>query len=512
MKRNAFSGLVALAVVFGTALICETTALAQGGVEIWNRRYPDSSPYPGSGQDDAVKVMYVNGDVIVAGTRTSSTTSYFQVVKYQTTGHNGSAYSGFWPATSKVGIQRTVLAAAATRNDGSDARVFLAGLVPSGPTLTARTVQVVAFDSATLNPAWNAALTTGMTTSETVPVAIAADDHRVAVTYATRLDGSSGINISLVVLDSGDGTIIYGPATFSSLGNQADMPVAVAIDPHSSASSGQVYVAGTYPSSAAGHGLDYIALSYNTMGTSLLPTWATAVGDVNHDSSAVGIAVNAKLGHVYLTGTSRLVSSLSPTADYLTVALNTSDGAESWREYYDGPDQGEDFATAIAAQASPMPEEQASTGQVVYVTGYSRNAAGNNDMLTIRYSDPPNTPAEDWVGRFDRGIGTDDMGLALATAVHGPPFDVYVTGVSRNASGYWDFVSFRYNENIPSPGSPKLPAWNPVVVSGVTAGDSVSAAITWVHNLSGSNTVYVTGQSFGGSTGNDMYTIRADGP
>ncbi len=92
-----------------------------------------------------------------------------------------------------------------------------------------------------------------------------------------------------------------------------------------------------------------------------------------------------------------------------------------------------------------------------------------------------------------------------------------MTGVSQNSSGTWDYVSFRYDQAIPDPGQQKLPAWDPVVISGLPSGDSVSASIVHVPGIGVApyyypNSVFVTGRGFNGSTGNDMFTIRADGP
>lgn len=400
------------------------TAMAQGGVEVWRRTFPDASPFPGNVQDEAVKSLYVNGTIVVAGTRTIGTTSYFQVVKYNTDGTNGASYSDRWPTTSKTGIQRKVLAAAATVGGNQIPKVFLAGLVPSGPSLSNRTVQIVAFDGDTLDLAWTKQLETGMSTSETVPVAIAADNVRVAVTYATRInDDNSGINITTVVLDQDDGGVVYGPTTFSSPGNQTDLPVGIVFDPHSQLpTNSRVYVAGTWPSPMDGHGLDYTVMGYDFTSTSLLPVWAKSKGDVNHNSTAMAIGANAKNKSVCVTGSSSAFAGITANSDYFTVRLDSETGDEGWRAYYDGPAQSYDVPTAIALQWPGFTGEDVDINYV-YVTGHSRNAAGNDDILTLRYWDQVIQYEQDWEGRYDRGVGGFDQGTSVVTHIN-PPAEV----------------------------------------------------------------------------------------
>ncbi len=521
MKWKALKSLAILAVLFGTTPACETAAVAQGGVEIWNRRFPDPSTTPGNYEDTPVASMFVNADqsLLVAGTRTIGPTSYFQIVKYNADGSGALLGSVRWPLTSAKGIARKAVAASLTRFPAttSTPRVFVAGLVPNNPTpLSTVQVHVVAFNAVTLSstPDWAIALNTGIPVGETLPVSVFADgNERVAVTYGARvLSGST--KITTVVLSQTNGAILWGPTTFNLAVHENDLPVGVAFDTHSD-NNNRLYVAGTYPSLVSGQGLAYIALGYDLSD----PThnWVTPIGLADHDLVATAMTTNGKNQSVFITGVSRLLTSFVPTGDYVTVRLDAESGAEGWRASYFGPlpFDGVDVPNAIAAQNVAFTEEEDGLSNYVYVTGYSANAAGNDDMVTIRYHDLATSYTQDWVGRFDRGVNGDDIGIALSTH-HLPPTEVFVTGASKNSSGNWDYVSFRYDDVVPATGF-KDPSWNPVVFSGLTTGDDLPAAITHVLGIGLPpnflpTTVFVTGKSLGIGTGNDMYTIRADGP
>ncbi len=84
----------------------------------------------------------------------------------------------------------------------------------------------------------------------------------------------------------------------------------------------------------------------------------------------------------------------------------------------------------------------------VYVTGYSRNRNGDNDMVIWRYNKE---------GKLDKSFGDggivvdnnaaggkgDDEGISIYVDKKGR---VYVTGYSRNRNGDYDMVIWRYNE------------------------------------------------------------------
>ena len=76
-------------------------------------------------------------------------------------------------------------------------------------------------------------------------------------------------------------------------------------------------------------------------------------------------------GNVVVTG----CSNNGGNWDYLTIKYDGASGTELWRAVADGAAHADDFAAAMAVDAS---------GDVV-VTGYSTNASGNTDYLTIKY-------------------------------------------------------------------------------------------------------------------------------
>ena len=63
------------------------------------------------------------------------------------------------------------------------------------------------------------------------------------------------------------------------------------------------------------------------------------------------------------------------SADYATIKYSSA-GVPLWTNRYNGPGNGDDYATAVAVDGSNN----------VIVTGYSTGSAGDLDYATIKYS------------------------------------------------------------------------------------------------------------------------------
>lgn len=162
---------------------------------------------------------------------------------------------------------------------------------------------------------------------------------------------------------------------------------------------------------------DYATVKYDQSG---VQEWVTRYnGPANGDDYASAIAVDAK-ENLYVTGRSGVGPSLY---DYATIKYDPS-GQEEWVARYDGPGSGDDRASDLCVDA---------VGNA-YVTGGS----GGN-YATIKYD--PNGELE-WVARYVGGNGFD-AGAALAVDQNG---NVCVTGSSRGSgTGIFDFVTIKYD-------------------------------------------------------------------
>jgi uncharacterized delta-60 repeat protein len=253
---------------------------------------------------------------------------------------------------------------------------------------------------------------------------------------------------------------------YSGPGNDLDFGNSIAVD-----ASGNVYVTGA--SFGSGTGFDYATVKYDSAGQQ---QWVARYnGPGNADDEAYGIAVDAS-GNVYVTGS----SAGSGTAnDYATIKYNAS-GQEEWVARYDGPTSSNDYANAIAIDASGN----------VYVTGFSDDSGF--DYATVKYD---NSGQEQWVGRYNGPAHDDDEARAIAVDGSG---NVYVAGYSVGSGTQEDYATIKYD---PAGTEEWVARYN-----GQANFNDDAHAIA----VDSSGNVYVTGWSVGLGTGFDYATVKYD--
>jgi len=189
-------------------------------------------------------------------------------------------------------------------------------------------------------------------------------------------------------------------------------------------------------------------------------------GPENSDDYAKAMAVDAS-GNVYVTGYSRSSSHY----DYVTTKYNPA-GIEQWVARYNGPGDYQDTPKAIAVD---------SFGNV-YVTGYSYGEGTSSDYATIKYN---SDGAEQWIARYDNPDSGNDIVYDMALDDFG---NVYVTGESDNNDSRLNYTTIKYNKD-----GRRL--WTATYNGPGNYNDS-ARAIT----LDALGNVYVTGYSYGGAT------------
>jgi hypothetical protein len=193
-------------------------------------------------------------------------------------------------------------------------------------------------------------------------------------------------------------------------GDDTDIAQAVAVD-----GSGNVIVSGLSGNGPPNYDSDYYTVKYAATNGALL--WERRYnGPTNGDDYATAIAVDMN-GNVFVTGSS-VGTNPKLVPDFYTAKYAAADGAVLWEKRYDGPAHKEDFAKAVAVDAR---------GDIV-VTGYSTAADGFSDYLTIKYAGT--NGAVLWEQRYN---GPSDNDYAEAVAVDGKG-NVVVTGTSRNTT------------------------------------------------------------------------------
>jgi hypothetical protein len=202
--------------------------------------------------------------------------------------------------------------------------------------------------------------------------------------------------------------------------------------------------------------------------------------DYSHGTDVANALAVDGSGNVYVTG---YVTPFGPEPlpDYATVKYYP-DGAVAWVKTYNGTDNNEDKAQAIATHG---PGD-------VYVTGWSVNAGTSYDYITIKYNAATGDTA--WLRKYNNStVNLNDE--ATAMAVDGPG-NVYVTGYSYGDSTDHDYATVKYdalgNE-----------MWVRRYNSPANGADYANAIA-----VDDSGNVYVTGNSYGGASDYDYATIK----
>ena len=297
------------------------------------------------------------------------------------------------------------------------------------------------------------------------------------VAYAIAIDGSG--NVYVTGSSRGTGTALdYATVKYNSSGtrqwvsryngpaNMDDIAYSIAVD-----CAGNVYVTGG--STGAGSGFDYATVKYNSSGTQ---QWASRYnGPANSNDTAYSVAVDC-CGNVYVTGGA---TGLGSGSNYATVKYSSS-GWQQWVSTYNGPANSDDVAYALAIDGV----------ENVYVTGASFGSGSGYDYATLKYD---SSGSEQWASRYNGPANSHDIAYALVVDISGA---VYVTGGSTGSGTAFDHLTIKYD---PNGGQLWASRYN-----GPDSGNDMANSLA----IDGSGNVYVTGSSFGWSSGLDFATVK----
>ena len=262
-------------------------------------------------------------------------------------------------------------------------------------------------------------------------------------------------------------------------------------------------------------------------------------GPAGSSDGATALGVSLDGASVFVSGYS---FSSNGSYDYATVAYDAESGARRWVARYNGPGNGNDFASAL--RVSP-------DGASVFVSGYSFSSNGSYDYATVAYD--AESGARRWVARYNGPSEGDDVAYALAVSPNGR--NLFVTGYSSRSNCSFDYATVAYDAasgarrwvaryNGPGNGDDVAyalavsPDGARVLVSGYSSGsngtddfatvayDAASGARLWVARYNGPGnvddvvtavdvapngaSVFVTGYSSGSGGSFDYATVAYD--
>ena len=258
--------------------------------------------------------------------------------------------------------------------------------------------------------------------------------------------------------------------------NGDDRARSIAVSP----TGGTVYVTGQSDGGTATSS-DYATVAYDAAtGAQLWVQRYNGPGSGSDGASSVSVSPTGNM--VYVTGES--------FGDYATVAYDAATGAQLWVMRYDGPGHSTDAANSIAASPN---------GKAVYVTGFSYGTNTSDDYATIAYNAA--TGAQLWIKRYDSPGHVDDEAWSLAVSPSGET--VFVTGNShRTSHSGTDYTTVAYNG---ATGAQRWVKRYSGPYGGYNYANSMAVSPTGA-------TVYVTGQSHaaGNASNSDYATVAYD--
>ena len=251
--------------------------------------------------------------------------------------------------------------------------------------------------------------------------------------------------------------------------NGDDQANAIAVD-----SGGNVFVTGA--SAGSSSGTDYATIKYSNAG---MPLWTNRYdGPASGNDNATAIATDRN-GNVFVTG----FSQANPTnTDYATIKYSSA-GVPLWTNRYNGPDNTNDYANALAVDGNGN----------VFVTGWSVINASSDAYATVAYSSA-GVPV--WTNRYVGPVAGTQVATAIATDGNG---NVFVTGKSEGTGSTTDFATVAYS-------NAGIPLWTNRYNGPANLGGQAMAMAT-----DSSGNVFVAGSAFASSGNNDFVVLKYSG-
>ena len=331
----------------GTQYDFATVKYSAAGVEQWVSRYDG----PDSEQDRANAITADgSGNVYVTGYSYGNSTNLdYATVKYYSSGTQAwvARYNG--PADTADGSNSIAI--------DDSGNVYVTGY--SVGTNGSYDFATVKYDSLGQQQWINRY--DGIGNSEDRAVSIAVDDSGFIYVTGRSYGDTTDSDWATIKYNSDGG--VQWTAIYNGSLNSLDAPSKIIVDDLFN-----IYVTGS-GSYNSGDGEDFTTIKYNSSGEE---QWISTYNGQNTFRDVSNSIALDGMGNVYVTGRT-WVTQLD--YDFATIKYNAS-GQEQWVAIYNGPGDGDDWASSIATDASGN----------AYVTGWSEGVGTSYDFATIKYS------------------------------------------------------------------------------------------------------------------------------
>jgi uncharacterized delta-60 repeat protein len=233
-------------------------------------------------------------------------------------------------------------------------------------------------------------------------------------------------------------------------------------------STGAVVLAGRSDQSGSN---DFHVVKFAADGSSVM--WRYTYDRAGGDDAAESVVVDSQ-GDVIVTG----YVWNGQNYDIYTVKLKGADGTVIWSDVYNGTINGHDYGTALTVDSIDN----------VYVAGYTHGSAGD-DIVVIKYSP---SGIRIWSQTYDGGYNGNDRAYSIHAGLDG----VAVTGLSQNSTPDFDCLTLKY-------GFDGTLRWAKRYSN---AGDDRGVSV----GMDTSGNVIMTGYIYNGSD-RDIYTVKYSG-
>lgn len=301
--------------------------------------------------------------------------------------------------------------------------------------LEANAMTTASYNTTTGEPGWTASyLHSDDSFSSARAIGVDQDGTRVFVLAV--------VNFTWGVITSDMGTFAYDAETGEELWNATHGDPALWDTPQDLVvgdENGLVFVTGQ-EGTGTQWGRSFVTLAYDMQTGD--ETWTTHYeGPDERQDRPMAIGYDPSGSRVFVTGWSWLDGG---GGEYATVSYDAATGTETWIAQHNGPAGGTDEARDLVV---------APDGSKVFVTGRSHSETTSADYGTIAYD--ALTGMELWEARYE-GIA-DDFSAAEAITIDPKGENLFVTGISINDDGVFDYATVTYDTRGPRLLDPVVP-------------------------------------------------------